>query len=100
MSKHTPGPWTPQDNATAEDHEMPIYCGDLWIASVFDSGGDRPDGESEANANLIASAPDLLEALQHARGWFLAAGFERRPGGKEALTQYNAAIDKATGGAS
>jgi len=56
MSKHTPGPW-----------EMSYG----WGTSVTTSTGskirqttDRPLEERQANARLIASAPDLLEALR------------------------------------
>jgi len=69
MSAHTPGPW--------------IYVRrDEWSHSVATQHGELPDGspnywtvasinknrepEHEANARLIAAAPDLLEALQMA----------------------------------
>ena len=58
--KHTKGPWevthdsliVPAPNASTDP---------VWIAEVT---GDNPE-EEEANAQLIASAPDLLEALQN-----------------------------------
>ena len=37
-----------------------IWAGDIHIADV----GDREDPAQSANANLIASAPDLYEALK------------------------------------
>ncbi len=53
MSKHTPGPWevSPQVRAAVL----------IGVAKV-----SLPDGseENRANARLIASAPDLLEALE------------------------------------
>lgn len=62
MSKHTPGPWSywsgynPFDKieaqVTAED-------GDIVIASY-----NHLIEEGEANARLMAAAPDLLEALE------------------------------------
>lgn len=53
-TKHTSGPWTRgfQDNQT-------IYAGSKRIASVQ---CDRT--QWEANARLIASAPDMLAALE------------------------------------
>lgn len=54
-SKFTPGPW---ELNLADDHSYilrggkTIACVDTWM-----------DDEQEANANLIAAAPDLLEAL-------------------------------------
>jgi hypothetical protein len=67
MSKHTPGPWH-------------YRRGDEWSHSVVTHHGTLPDGsqncwtvadinkmrepEHEANARLIAAAPELLEALK------------------------------------
>lgn len=58
MSKHTPGPWS--TNHVGFTHAKNGAC----IAEV---GIDvLPFDEVEANANLIAAAPDLLEALESA----------------------------------
>jgi hypothetical protein len=57
MSDHTPGPW---------GYEK--YCGTVRV--FYDIGrGTRPickliGEDEEANAHLIAAAPELLEALQ------------------------------------
>ncbi len=77
MSKHTPGNW------------YPYFDGEHW--NVFLEGGEgfgreivgceglyRCDGSDEANARLIAAAPDLLESL---RGYM------------SAVDQINAAMD-------
>ena len=64
-AKHTKGPWgdTGRDR---NDHKMiplrSIYCERLGYSIGFVSS-DR-HGEPEANARLIAAAPELLEALQ------------------------------------
>ena len=60
MSKHTPGPWTYH------------ICRDTSTARIEAKGGCEVVGstvgysseECEANAKLIAAAPDLLEALE------------------------------------
>ena len=73
MDKHTPGPWT-------VDHERIGPAGDpvalLCDTTASTSGtvvewprlhsidGDVDDTENEANAYLIASAPELLEVLE------------------------------------
>lgn len=76
MSKHTPGPWeilsgkfVPTQMAagskmyviqTADKHNDNIGFACSWL--------DDPETlkEARANANLIAAAPDLLEALESA----------------------------------
>ena len=65
QAKHTAGPWS-------VDYEGPAHL------SIEDSAGrvlafcnlQSEDGdEDEANARLIAAAPDLLQALKNAREW-------------------------------
>ena len=56
MDKHTPGPWTAYKSTSYLD-ETPS-----WIVPGVAHCGD---GElSEANARLIAAAPDMLAALE------------------------------------
>ena len=61
---HTPGPWAFFDASSIEDE--PYF--------VIDTGNDREtiaEGvRNEANAHLIAAAPDLLEALEAAADVF------------------------------
>ena len=59
MSKHTPGPWKAN---FAISGSVYIFGGDRNFACVFDEW--RDEANQEANANLIAAAPDLLEALE------------------------------------
>lgn len=67
--KHTPGPWV----ATFDPRERPgIEAGNTSIVlfgeikNSNDDGGirGRNDEEANANAHLIAAAPELLEALE------------------------------------
>lgn len=121
-SKHTPGPWEmiPREQAIRTGD---AYAKDGWASYVvgFDvwaADGERPivgpNGipaleADEANARLIAAAPDLLGALITAReaiascdigafGWGDADG-EPYPLKDELLAKFDAAIAKA-GGAS
>ena len=55
VAAFTPGPWRVQS-----DHSVRSYAPGHW--AVADCGGRR----REANARLIAAAPDLLEALREA----------------------------------
>lgn len=61
-TKHTPGPWWVQDNTVQfAGGQLRVDSDDGAIAEC----GRYPniDPELKANANLIAAAPDLLEAL-------------------------------------
>lgn len=61
MSEHTPGPWTCRKANSGEER--------WWVEADYKGEGPwylaecaaRP-GENEANARLIAAAPELLEA--------------------------------------
>lgn len=55
-TKHTQGPWNVSYNTTAH----------LPFAYVI-SNKQESDEEAEANAKLIAAAPELLEALEIVR---------------------------------
>jgi len=55
---HTPGPWDVQDPLGDGPNKW-IYADGLYIAEV---DGERE--EAEANARLIAAAPELLDRLQ------------------------------------
>lgn len=79
-TKHTPGPWV-------------IADGRYIKADEFGGIIARCDGTNPANIPLIASAPDLLEALQ---GLSEAYNHNRMPTFEERRACC-AAIDKATG---
>lgn len=56
MSEHTPGPW-----GLSKAIHVQVMAGGLHVATIPRAA----DGDwSEANARLIAAAPDLLEALK------------------------------------
>ena len=65
--KHTPGPWTDKGGSAGA-----VWAGNEFIASVYPNAQPGWDGygrfdrqdETEANARLIAAAPDLFEALE------------------------------------
>ena len=99
MIEHTPGPWKPY-----EDGPLTIVTaeGDT-IAGVYD--GTLPWNKTnvslpgEANARLIAAAPDLLEACEVALETInildvLVDG--GKEGRREVKRQLRAAIRKAT----
>jgi hypothetical protein len=117
MSKHTPGPWKaiaagPREVRLKRDHwEIGSETTRRGVAYAF--GGD------DANAKLIAAAPELLEACKTLTEWFRrehegfpnAGQVRTTPAGEAAWrkwweenlrlcdlakTQASAAIDKAT----
>jgi hypothetical protein len=65
---HTKGPWEARNGeVTTQQIDGRSY---RRIAAVQDYGlGSLPEVD-EANARLIAAAPDLLAALRDAMGWF------------------------------
>ena len=81
-AQHTPGPWH-----TAGDQGVQIRSQRDQIAKVWTMRGN----EWKANARLIASAPELLEALQAV----LANSLDSK-GLADAHKQARAAIAKAT----
>ena len=93
VAKHTPGPW--------ECHSGMVWKGEIPIARMDrePENGTQPT-ERDANARLIASAPDLLEACKA----FLRAPSDGSPGmgySTRVITDFNlkaaqAAIAKAT----
>lgn len=93
-TKHTPGPWT-----RGYKDDQTIYSGAKRVASVICA-----ERQWEANARLIAAAPDLLETLENIRS--AAFGSAKATAGDatraaEALTTLGEwaaeAIAKATG---
>ena len=62
-TQHTTGPWTQGD-----DNSLSIYGKYTSVAKVdgTHATGARTEEEAQANARLIASAPELLAALQQA----------------------------------
>jgi hypothetical protein len=67
MNKFTPGPWSPDDEIqqcpTASALTTRFFYGPNRLA-IFRMGlGYESDETNEANAHLIAAAPDMYEAL-------------------------------------
>lgn len=70
MSKHTPGPWRSHTNGsdffvTATDfHGANGKVAKCYVADVQKFRNESGEDECQANAKLIAAAPDMLEALK------------------------------------
>lgn len=91
--KHTPGPWVVEGLVESNGvGAFRIVSPDNThaVADVYEIEG------REANARLIAAAPEMLEALINARSLLeTVGGFEA----SNECIQLSAIIEKATGGA-
>lgn len=111
---YTPGPWTVDDNTQTAEVAKAAYLGEKWAQLLMEQGPYRIESRSvtvcgdvsgigsqaEANARLIAAAPDLLEAAKR----LIAEGDEytfrdRRNDMRDdpLIEELQAAIDKAEG---
>lgn len=62
---HTPGPWVMGQTANYEEALVASHSGDMVAYAAWDGGSScHLKIENEANARLIAAAPDLLDALE------------------------------------
>lgn len=61
--KHTPGPWEMINLNVYHNYPTGQKVADCYVKKPF---GVYDAGECEANARLIAAAPDLLEACKSA----------------------------------
>ena len=70
QEQHTPGPWSLTAGEGAEGIDFRIHAAGgaatgLHIAEVFQyQNDDNTNGPAEANAHLIAAAPEMLKALR------------------------------------
>ena len=108
MGKHTPGPWLAASKASSIVGRPVVGPNGEAIANVHEMMA-RPEGiddkkwasykaACDANARLIAAAPDLLEALTYiARPWTpLKEGEPSRiETARKALADYGAATKEA-----
>ena len=90
---HTPGPWTILPNTPHFVRAMHPAEGMQPVATVY-----HFDGELAANARLIASAPELLEALEAVLPDLEHYVATHGPGPDKRLAIARAAIAKAKGG--
>lgn len=98
-TKHTPGPWIGAGPSFGDP--LPRYTTEI-VTEWEDEDDQRPmictlpfrhyDHENEANARLIAAAPELLEALEALQPYVL-----HLPDGAPIKETIRAAIAKAKG---
>ena len=87
-AQHTPGPWT------WLDEDMRIVGGDGGTV-VCEVTGSRSNPESQADAQLIALAPEMLEALRYCAGWLSS---DDSVEANTALARTRSILDRASRG--
>ena len=106
MSKHTPGPWrvcggmTPKYTGIVSDKGYIVFeMGDYSQQYENDSTVEAPGYiEQRANADLIAAAPELLEALEELMGSYKSSLSDRlKAEWFEEYRKAEAAVKKAKG---
>ena len=97
MNTYTPGPWRVAPASDyAPSHELNVDAGTRAYICL---AGVRGDANAEANARLIAAAPDLLHALDALLKQHMA-GVDLSVRDRNEWLRAAAAIVKATGGQS
>ena len=92
MTKHTPGPWVIRTAATYRSQVEAIdHKGRADVVARITTPRNGA-GASDANARLIAAAPDLLAALDAALAYLVMAGTDHAEPTRDAI---RAAIAKA-----
>ena len=88
MDKHTKGPWRLSEEKFSSLYVEPFIC------AIFGT-----DKTAEANARLIAAAPELLEALENLHANIAEYARINNLGGfgNQDMQQARAAIAKAKG---
>ncbi len=99
---HTPGPWRVDDTGARIVSEPPplVYIGvayaPVWSPAPL-AETDPKTTEWEANARLMAAAPDMLAALRRVERWLHDPAELEAVNELELLAVVRAAIAKAEG---
>lgn len=99
MSGHTPGPWTVRDADTVVGPAGNVVAECCGYSERATDAEQRRQGGREANAALIASAPELLAALRLAHPLLIRLGdfIANREGRCDAVLAVANAIARAEG---
>ena len=113
---HTPGPWIYRPDLDRTDSRVTFRVGSdardvqgpsdigTQTAICSNSSALMSVAEAEANARLVAAAPELLEQLKHAREWVAKVSADHHGDhmgttASRRLERIEAAIELAEGGA-
>jgi hypothetical protein len=102
-AEHTPGPWQ-RDRASGLKCDVRAENGRkvalTWGLGCGDNYREKYRAECDANAHLIAAAPELLEAMESARRDYIdkhGIAIPEEQGNYPLLVKMNSAIAKAKG---
>lgn len=95
-TKHTPGPWRVENHRfkTTTESRWTVWSGSEAIAWTNGTDDESELAQQEANARLIAAAPELLAACKNMLEW--ARRVKQINPGPEIVNAINA-IAKAEG---
>ncbi len=74
MSKHTPGPWEAQISDVSSPYVTARRNGDDIGIDCIASVNQQLHDVAEANARLIAAAPEMLKFIERCQAWFTHNG--------------------------
>ena len=94
-TKHTPGPWEKADGTDGITRGIRGWHGPEMVNVINWNGISRATSVTgQANARLIAAAPDLLDELLSVLDWAVT---ERAPLREQEIESIRKVIAKATG---
>ena len=105
ITQPTPGPWhigsgNGEGSIFAENGRMRLETGGTTLYPICHNVSTWNIDEDDANARLIAAAPDLLAALESCISWLNQLAFmEKDILSADAIKKGFEAIEKAKGGA-
>lgn len=92
MDKYTPGPWVIAENSTKLTATHPLRKHQYDIVTIHYA---FEHGQHEANAKLIAAAPDLLKSLSTLERWLSYAVKDPSDAAYASILEARAALKKA-----
>jgi hypothetical protein len=100
MSRHTPGPWRRNNTLITAQGDMALSVASVYPHSAEPGYAPRTPEQYQANASLIAAAPELLAFAEAFEQWFASASAIDAEQGKRLYSLQQKArsvIAKATG---
>ena len=100
-TQHTPGPWKHANRGDYDTSGIGIFAnnnaGMPYYVAMASYMGTADRSYAEANARLIASAPELLSALEFLLADYIAIDGEELTGSAIPVEKARAALRKAKG---